>query len=216
MSSTGRSAPPLQRGELVVLRNWKFDGNPHWVVPGEWLGSDQHGSWVAQRRGAFCSRPGIGFFAASDALLLVPHTGEWVATFYDANNPDGVQLYVDIATRIGWHRLGSGTVEVNLIDMDLDVLKVARSPRRPDPVFIDDADEFADHSVQMNYPDALIARMQEECARIHAEVLAGTAPFDGIPVEGSPGGTAARWFTELKDLPAAAVRYLHHRTKAGT
>ena len=29
-------------GQLVVARAWKYDGTPHWVVPGYLLGSDEY------------------------------------------------------------------------------------------------------------------------------------------------------------------------------
>ena len=54
-------------------------------------------------------------------------------------------------------------------------------------VFIDDQDEFADHSVTMNYPERLIGDIQAAADELYRAVKAQQAPFDGTDVE---------WFTE--------------------
>ncbi|MFI5085300.1 MAG: DUF402 domain-containing protein [Actinomycetales bacterium] len=216
MTGPDRPAPGMDRGELIVLRNRKWDGSAHWVVPGTYLGADGHGHWIAQRRGSFCSRPGIGFFAGTDALLLVPHRGEWVATYYDGGGPGDVALYVDIATAIDWSRIGSGAVEVNLIDMDLDVLKARPRPGGHPEVFVDDEDEFADHRRRMQYPEPVAELMERTCRRVLDLVRAGGAPFDQVTVGQTPGGTAGRWFSVLKTVPVPSAQGCNEPTKAGT
>lgn len=169
-------------GELVVARNRKWDGTGHWVVPGFGLGEDEHGWWVYQGRGEFISRPGAALHTRSDAVLLIPRAGGYAATFYDDTNPGDFRVYVDLAWDLSWHRIGEpageghpGVVEFHMIDMDLDVIRSARHG-----VFVDDEDEFAEHSADMAYPGELVQAVRAECARLHDAVLAGTGPFDGI------------------------------------
>ncbi|WP_205786952.1 DUF402 domain-containing protein [Specibacter cremeus] len=181
-----RTAPTLHRGELVVARNRKWDGTAHWVVPGRYLGADGFGHWIFQGTGEFISRPGAALYTASDAVLLVPHDGDWVATFYDAAHPDGVELYIDMAVDFAWRRIRPAVVEFHMIDMDLDVIRT-----RSRGVFIDDEDEFAEHRVRMNYPAGLAAHLEAECASLAVAVTAGLAPFDG---------RAAARFTEGRNL----------------
>ncbi|WP_285724202.1 DUF402 domain-containing protein [Psychromicrobium xiongbiense] len=171
---------PVQ-GDLVVARNRKWDGSAHWVVPGEYLGSDEWGHWIYQPTGSLVSKPGSGFLAESPGVLLVPWDQEWVATFYDEQHPGQTSLYVDMVTDIQWAPLARGNGwEMTLIDMDLDVI-VARGK-----TWIDDEDEFAVHQVRYGYPAEVIERMEQVCAGVYQDVLAGRAPFDG---------RAARHFT---------------------
>ena len=181
-------------GDLVVARAWKYDGAAHWVVPGRYLGADEHGHWVFQPRGSFVARPGLGFMAASDAVCLFPHAGSWVATFYDDEHPDGCLVYVDISTGLGWRPLLPAGWEANSIDMDLDVVRFAGRP-----AFVDDEDEFAEHTVTKSYPAGLAADMRAACASVHRAVSAGAAPF---------GGTAAGWFAAGRR--AAPTTTEHH------
>ncbi|MFF1831060.1 DUF402 domain-containing protein [Paenarthrobacter sp. NPDC058040] len=183
--SAGREPGALQPGDLVVARNRKWNGTAHWVVPGSYLGEDIHGWWIFQEAGEFCSRPGAAFYTASDALLLVPRTGEFVATFYDDSYPGDFRIYVDLATAHGWNPIRPGVTEFHMIDMDLDVI---RSTHRG--VFVDDEDEFDDHSLAMGYPEQTVAAMRAECATLFAAVDTMKAPFD---ITGHTN-TSAEWF----------------------
>lgn len=187
------AADPLQdtprSGDLVVARNRKYDGGAHWVVPGRYLGADEHGHWVFQRANEFISRPEAAFYTESDAILLIPHTGDWVATFYDDAHPAGVELYIDLAIDLAWHRIRPSVIEFHMIDMDLDVI---RSKSRG--LFVDDEDEFAEHSVKFSYPEELRARMLAACQDLTEAVAAGHAPFDG---------REAAWFTQGRMLQPA-------------
>ncbi|GER23517.1 hypothetical protein NCCP1664_20120 [Zafaria cholistanensis] len=199
-----RAPAGARPGDLVVARAWKYDGAAHWVVPGWYLGADRHGDWVFQPRGSLVSRPGHAFLAASDALCLFPRAGDWVATFYDAAHPQGLRVYVDISTGLGWQALRPAGWEASSIDMDLDVVRYAGGG-----ACVEDEDEFAAHAPAKGYPEALVAAMREACAAVHARVAAGEAPFDGIdqldhpeaPAPPAPPhgphparGTAAAWF----------------------
>ncbi|WP_343320396.1 DUF402 domain-containing protein [Arthrobacter sp. TMP15] len=174
-------------GDIIVARNRKYDGSAHWVVPGHHLGSDEHGHWVFQGTGEFISRPGAALYTESDAILLIPHTGDWVATFFDDSHPAGVELYIDLAVEMGWHRIRDGVVEFHMIDMDLDVIRT-----RDRGLYIDDQDEFADHRVTLAYPEELCLRVETACSALRTAVAAGNAPFDG---------RAAAWFAVGRTSP---------------
>lgn len=177
-------------GTLVVMRCRKHNGKPHWVVPGSYLGSDVHGHWIFQPTGSFVARPGIAFYAASDAVLLVPHSGNHVATFYDKLHPDHVEVYVDLAADVQWSPLVRGDgLEVTLVDMALDVIRTSDSRG----TWVDDEDEFAAHAELMHYPPALIESTRAECAGILGRVNGADAPFDGTAAHGK---TAAKWFAK--------------------
>lgn len=181
-TSTTRVPGPLQPGQLVVARNRKWNGKAHWVVPGRYLGEDRHGWWIFQGTNEFCSRPGAAFYTRSDAVLLVPRSGDWVATFYDDAHPNGVRVYVDLAVAHEWTDIRPAVTEFHVIDMDLDVIRMAGRG-----VFIDDQDEFAEHRIAMNYPVRLVDDIQAAADELYQAVKAQHAPFDGTDVE---------WFTK--------------------
>lgn len=174
-------------GDLVVARNRKYDGGAHWVVPGRHLGTDHHGHWVFQGTGEFISRPGAALYTESDAILLIPHTGDWVATFFDDSHPDGVELYIDLAIELQWRRIRPAVVEFHMVDMDLDVVRT-----KSRGLYVDDRDEFAEHRVALGYPQELCARMEAACTALTDAVTAGNAPFDG---------RAAAWFALGRTSP---------------
>jgi protein associated with RNAse G/E len=181
-TSTTRIPAGLQPGQLVVSRNRKWNGKAHWVVPGRYLGEDRYGWWIFQGTNEFCSRPGAAFYTRSDAVLLVPRSGDWVATFYDSAHPNGVRLYIDLAVAHEWTEIRPAVSEFHVIDMDLDVIRMDGRG-----VFIDDQDEFAEHAVAMNYPDRLVQDIQVAAEELYQAVKAQQAPFDGSDVE---------WFTK--------------------
>ncbi|MFB9715435.1 DUF402 domain-containing protein [Arthrobacter methylotrophus] len=169
----------------MVARNRKWDGTAHWVVPGRYLGEDIHGWWIFQGRNEFCSRPGAAFYTASDAVLLIPRAGEYVATFYNDSYPGDFRIYVDLATAHEWKAIKPGVSEFHVIDMDLDVI---RSVQRD--VFIDDEDEFDERRVSMGYPDDVVESMRRECGELFHAVSKQQTPFDGT----GPSSTCAEWF----------------------
>ncbi|WP_255768517.1 DUF402 domain-containing protein [Pseudarthrobacter sulfonivorans] len=181
-TSTTRIPAGLQPGQLVVARNRKWNGKAHWVVPGKYLGEDRHGWWIFQGTNEFCSRPGAAFYTRSDAVLLVPRSGDWVATFYDSAHPNGVRIYIDLAVAHEWTEIRPAVTEFHVIDMDLDVIRMDGRG-----VFIDDQDEFAEHAATMNYPELLVHDIQVATEELYQAVKAQQAPFDGSDVE---------WFTK--------------------
>lgn len=166
-------------GETVICRAWKYDGYTHWTVPGLALGSDRFGEWILQPAGSLVARPGVAFTASAPAVVLVPAEGEWIATFHSGTDRNGLRVYIDLSTRIGWAPLRPAGWEVHSIDMDLDVIE-----RDGRGVYLDDEDEFVEHAAAFGYPPELIAAIDAEAHRLLAAVAAHEPPFDG---------TAARW-----------------------
>jgi uncharacterized protein len=175
---TGRIPDLARPGDMVVFRNWKYDGAVHWLVPGSYLGADEFGDWIFQPAGSLVARPGVAFFAASDAVQFLPREGDYVATFYDDTYPGDFRIYIDLATGIRVDPLRPAGWEVQLTDMDLDVIRLVNGG-----VYIDDEDEFAEHRVTMDYPPELAERMQAGCQELYEQVVAHTAPFDGTALE---------------------------------
>ncbi|MGW6173319.1 DUF402 domain-containing protein [Arthrobacter sp. NPDC055138] len=171
---TGRIPAQAQPGDMVVFRNWKYDGGAHWLVPGTYLGADSFGDWIFQPAGSLVARPGVAFYAASDAVQFLPREGNFVATFYDDAYPGDFRIYIDLATGIRVDPLLPAGWEVQVTDMDLDVIRTAAGR-----VYIDDEDEFAEHRVTMDYPAALAEQIQASCRALYGQVLAQAAPFDG-------------------------------------
>ncbi len=172
-----KTADTLMVGDLVVARAWKYDGRPHWVVPGSYLGSDQHGIWVYQGRGSFVSRPGIGFYAGNDAVCLFPHNGDFIATCY-AKGRGRSRIYVDVSTAQRADPIRPNGFDFHSIDMDLDVILTQNGQ-----VLIDDEDEFVEHTHQMGYPAALVEQTQQTCQDVHRRIAARQAPFDDATIE---------------------------------
>lgn len=183
-----RELTGAQPGDIVVARAWKYNGAPHWVVPGYYLGHDAHGHWIYQPAGSLVSRPGHGHWAESDAVCLIPHSGSWLGTFYDDTDED-FRTYLDLSTQIGWRKLARGGWEVNSVDMDLDVVD-----SRSRGIYLDDEDEFTEHAVQMSYPHELVLVIRTEAEALLQSVSGLQPPFEG---------TATTWLangrTEFSD-----------------
>jgi hypothetical protein len=154
---------------IVHVQTRKWPDAPHWEFDATVLGVDDFGHWVGVRKGAWLSRPGSGFPAHCDQVVLLPHDAWWVATFYgdDAERP--VDVYVDITTPVTW-----ADDLVHTVDLDLDVVQGTAGR-----IWVDDEDEFADHRVSLGYPAEVTANAMAACQSVLDAVTASTAPFDG-------------------------------------
>lgn len=173
---------PGEPGTPVRVRASKWDGRPHWEFDGVWLGADEHGEWVGFPSGTSFARPGHAFTASWESVALFPRAG-WAAGF-NARHPLGLGIYVDLATVPEWRADASGWT-VSYVDLDLDVVERAGAP-----AFIDDEDEFAEHTVSLGYPAELVARVRADAAVVLEAVQQRQAPFDGA--------TARAWFERLE------------------
>ena len=162
----------------------KWGDRPHWQFDGTYLGSDEHGDWIAFAAGTLMTRPGIEVRPPNDQVGLVPAAGPdearaWLATFH---GPGGsVQTYVDMTTPPVW----DGPT-VRAVDLDLDVVKTLAGD-----VYVDDQDEFDLHRVEHSYPDDVVALALGTRDRILAAVRDGHPPFDG---------SSERWLAQLPDV----------------
>ncbi len=168
----------LVAGTAVLISMTKWGDAPHWRIPATYLGSDEYGDWLGIAAGTLMRRPGMEAVAAVAQVGLVPGPGSdvergWLATFHDVGGP--VRVYVDMTTPPVW----DGTT-VRAVDLDLDVIE------EPDGrVWVDDEDEFAQHRVELGYPDEVVTLATASRDRIRQLMEARAAPFDGA---------ARRWF----------------------
>lgn len=173
----------LEPGTPVECRMTKWPDRPHWVFAGSYLGTDDHGDWIAFPAGSRFTRPGADVTMPNHQVGLVPAgtlpERGWLATFHGPGSD--FRLYVDIATPPVWE----GTT-LHSVDLDLDVVQ-GLSGR----VWIDDEDEFADHRVRFAYPDDVVDQALVSCRRVEAAVRAGEAPFDG---------SHAGWLAQVPDV----------------
>lgn len=163
----------------VLTRKWP--DAPHWEFDAVRLGVDAHGHWVGVPKGTWLSKPGKGFTAWADHVVLLPHDAWWVATIYGADEDRPVDFYVDMTTPCIWSEDGT---EVRCVDLDLDVIRETDGR-----VWIDDEDEFAEHQVLLDYPDHVIHGARRACDEVFAAMSAEDAPFDGV---------AFRWLAKLR------------------
>jgi hypothetical protein len=156
----------------VRVRTRKWGDRPHWEFDAVRLGADAHGHWVGVPAGTWLERPGAGFHATSDHVVLIPYDAWWVATLYGDDPARPVDVYVDISTPSEWSLDESA---VTTTDLDLDVIK-GPSGR----IWVDDEDEFAEHRVSYRYPADVVEAAVRSCEEVMAAVTEGTGPFDGV------------------------------------
>ena len=169
----------------------KWGDRPHWEFDTVFLGRDAHGDWLGIAAGTTLARPGATYVAPTRQVVLVPPPGPdaergWLAAFHDIGGP--VHAYVDIATPPVWN-----AATVRTVDLDLDVLLGVDRPGCRGRAWVDDEDEFADHRIRYGYPDEIAEAALASCARVHALMAGGHAPYDG---------SATAWLARLGDLLA--------------
>ena len=159
-------------GDAVRIEMEKWGGRRHWHIPGRWLGCDEHGDWIGIPAGSLMVRPGRETVSAFDQVGLVPGPGDddsrsFLATFHVP--AADTWTYVDMTTPPVW----DGAV-VRAVDLDLDVVRP-----RDGSVYVDDEDEFAEHTVTLGYPPEIVSLAEASRDRVYAAILAGQPPFDG-------------------------------------
>lgn len=180
-------------GASVRLQWRKWDGGPHWRNECVFLGSDSWGEWLGQPEGFDNSRPAEAaagaaqFDSGTDAVVLVPPTGDWVLTVH--RRPRAVRIYIDLAWDVRWAADGT---EIHGIDMDLDVVRVLDDTRG---TWVDDRDEWEEHSARYGYPASVMAHLEPLAAELETQVRERRAPFDDA--------TAEAWFTRLDGVRPA-------------
>lgn len=193
------SLSPTEPGTPVLVRYRKWDGTRHWSFDGLYLGADEHGPWVGFRAGTRFARPGASYRSTGPGVGFFGDVG-WTPVLY-RGHPHGMRSYSDLTTVPRWRRLPGGALaprararfEVTAVDLDLDV--IAFEPDAAEPrgqYFIDDEDEFAEHTVRYGYPPEVVARVRADADALLAVVRAEEPPYDGA--------TAERWFAVLDAL----------------
>jgi hypothetical protein len=173
-------------GDPIRVEMTKWGGRPHWEYDAVYLGGDEHGEWLGCPVGTFYRRPGMEFVAVFGGVVLVPAGGAaHVAAFNDAAAK--AATYVDMATPPTW----AGST-LRSVDLDLDVVKL-----QDGTVYLDDEDEFAEHTLEYGYPPEVVAMAEASAREVLAAVRAGVAPYDG---------TAERWQGRLPVNAEAAER----------
>lgn len=193
------SSPPTEPGARVRVRYSKWDGAPHWVFDGRYLGSDEHGRWVGFRTGTLFERPGAKYRSSGPGVGFFGDVG-WTPALY-RGHPHGMRVYIDLTTVPQWRRVEAGPLarlrpahlEVTAVDLDLDVIGFEPGAAEPrGQYFIDDEDEFAEHTVKYGYPPEVVAQVRADADALLAAVRAGEPPYDEA--------TAKRWFAALDAL----------------
>jgi hypothetical protein len=175
-------------GDPVRIEMEKWGDRPHWHIPGRWLGTDDRGDWIGIPAGTPMSRPGADVVSQNDQVGLVPsfdlpdEDRWWVGTFHAQPSPR-VLMYVDIATPPVWDGATLRTV-----DLDLDVIRLIDGS-----LDVEDEDEFAEHRIELGYPDDVVQGAMRSCERVQRAMSAAMPPFDG---------SHARWLTVLTELTA--------------
>jgi len=182
-SKPGRFGP----GAPVRTVMTKWGDRPHWVFPGIYLGADQHGDWIGIPARTRFSRPGSDYVSPVDQVSLVPADGAgWLSTFHAFGGP--VRVYVDLTSTARW----DGPT-LRAIDLDLDVVLGVDGA-----VWVDDEDEFAEHTAGFGYPGEVVERVRATCDLLQDLLRAGQAPFDGA--------AAGFWLQRLAERQSAGNR----------
>lgn len=199
MPDEPKSQPPV--GTPVELRFTKYDGSPHWEYDLVVVGVDRYGVWLGGRPGDLCRRVGRVIDPQVHWVTLIPTRGAWVATFNEPGGPLGAGVYVDITDTPRWRAAttarGPG-LHITCADLDLDVVR-----RFSGECYIDDEDEFADHTVRFGYPLGLVATARNTADRLYERMCGGAEPFGAVGpawldrcramnVTGWPGGAPVR------------------------
>jgi predicted RNA-binding protein associated with RNAse of E/G family len=151
----------------VTFTKWRR--RPHWEYDAVRLGSDEHGTWLGVPVGTVIARPGCELRTGEAQVVLVPHEGAHVATFFAPHGNAPCSVYVDITTSPVWDGQ-----DVSAVDLDLDVIKSWDGR-----VWVDDEDEFAEHRRTLDYPEAVVHAALASADHVREAVAAGHAPFDG-------------------------------------
>ncbi|WP_105566254.1 DUF402 domain-containing protein [Microbacterium halophytorum] len=172
-------------GTKVAFHWRKWDGSKHWEHECVYLGSDEWGQWLGQRVGWRSFRPGRDMLLTAPSVSLMP-AGRTDHVLTVNAPPQRTRIYIDIAWDVSW-RDGTPTA----IDMDLDVVR-----RVDGTLFIDDEDEWAEHSELYGYPADVMAELERTTRELKERVGAHEPPFD----EAVPDGWLRR-LDELRELP---------------
>ncbi|MFY9714391.1 MAG: hypothetical protein WAK00_13030 [Microbacterium sp.] len=174
-------------GSEMVFQWRKWDESPHWRHECVYLGCDEWGDWIGQPAGWHSARPGAEFHAEAPNVTLVPASGDFALTV-NRDHPTGMRIYIDLGWDIRW---SDDPLLVTGIDMDLDVVRVQGARG----TWVDDRDEWAEHSIRYGYPAEVMTRLEALTLDLEERVRARHPPFDDIVPD--------RWLDRLEALALA-------------
>jgi uncharacterized protein len=157
-------------GRDVRVVYTKFDGSLHWHHTMQYLGEDEHGTWLGAPVGRTSQRgsePPVIF--RERTVHLFPPGVWWTAAFNAA--PENTEIYCDITSPPHWPEQNY----VTMVDLDLDVVRLRASQQ----VLLLDEDEFAEHQVRYGYPPEVIRNAEQAAAWLQAAIGDGAEPFVG-------------------------------------
>ncbi|MCM3779849.1 hypothetical protein [Microbacterium hydrocarbonoxydans] len=181
------SDPRPVPGAEMIFQWRKWDGSPHWRHECVYLGADEWGDWLGQPTGWPSARPGASFIAETPNVTLIPRRTDFALTVNRAH-PRGMRIYIDLGWDVRW---SDDPLLATGIDMDLDVVRVVGKLG----TWVDDRDEWAEHSVQFGYPADVRAQLEALALDLEERVRAQVAPFDDA--------TADVWLDRLEALRLA-------------
>ncbi|WP_309102896.1 hypothetical protein [Microbacterium sp.] len=157
-------------GSEMVFQWRKWDGSPHWRHQCVYLGADEWGDWLGQPVGWHSARPSASFTAHGSNVTLVPPSGDHALTV-NRDHPKAMRIYIDIAWDVRW---SDDPLLATGIDMDLDVVRVDGERG----TWVDDRDEWAEHSIRYGYPADIMAHLEALALDLENRVRAQHPPFD--------------------------------------
>ncbi len=163
----------------VIVAFTKHPATPHWLHETIELGRDDDGVWLGMPIGARYRRGREPWIANEvPTVVCVPQDGWWCLF----RNGEGHRFshYVDICTPPVW----DGD-RVEMVDLDLDVVRTVDGR-----VSIVDRDEFEEHRVVLDYPEAWVAGAERAADEVATRVREASGAF-------GPSGTA--WLRRLQD-----------------
>lgn len=177
---------PAPGSEMTFL--WrKWDGSPHWRHECLYLGADRWGDWVGQPAGWHSARPGAAFDADAPNVTLIPPEvdGADYAVTVTRGHPRALRVYIDLGWDVRW---SEDPLLVTGIDMDLDVVRRLNEQG----TYVDDRDEWAEHSIRFGYPADVMSRLEALALDLEERVRDQVPPFDDA--------TADAWLDRLAAL----------------
>ena len=103
-------------------------------------------------------------------MTLVPRQTDYALTV-NRDHPKAMRIYIDIGWDVRW---SDDPLLAVGIDMDLDVVRVDGDRG----IWIDDRDEWEEHSAQYGYPADVMTRLEALALDLEQRVRDRTAPFD--------------------------------------
>lgn len=170
----------MEPGTPYTLQFLKRPDTVHWRLDTVFLGTDEHGTWLASPVGIEIQK-GVAEPRAivNRGVHLIPTDAWWVFSFH-AGHPAATH-FLDIATPARFE-----AERVTMIDLDLDVVRLVDGE-----VVLEDEDEFAEHQVALGYPQPWVEAAMAAAVWGVEAFTTGLEPFHDV---------ARRWWDRAAGL----------------